>query len=181
MTAKNRIIIILLLIAIASYCVIQFEVLPARERKQAEYLQNQTDALTHDISVVKAFKSPYIGDASNVGNLFGRLPLCDVSMKFSIDSDNCTLTVSYMDVVQNIGEDKVKRDVVYNSLAAMAAIDNLRSVTCEFTGDSFTISRDQAQIILGELSELLENGLWNEKVQNQLNSFEFVEKFFNYQ
>lgn len=86
---------------------------------------NQTDALTHDISVVEDYKTSYIGNANNVSGLFEVLPLNNVSMKFEINSEDCTLTVNYLDTVWNIGEEKVQRNLVYNSVAAMAAIDNL--------------------------------------------------------
>ena len=53
-------------------------------------------------------------------------------MKFEIDSEACTLTVNYLDTVWNIGEEKVQRDLIYNSVAAMAAIDNLSGITYNF-------------------------------------------------
>ena len=175
MNKKSKIIICLLAIAAILFCIIQFGVIPANREKQAEYARNQTDALTHDISAIIDYKSPYIGDASNTGNLFWNLPLNNVDMKFEINSETCALTVNYLDTVWNIGEEKVQCDLVYNSVAAMAAIDNLSGIT-----ESYSFSRKQIEEVFGSpLSELLEQEKWNKEVQDKLNSTDFVEQFFS--
>lgn len=110
------------------------------------------------------YKSPYIGDASNIGNLFWNLPLNNVDMKFEINSETCALTVNYLDTVWNIGEEKVQCDLVYNSVAAMAAIDNLSGITYNFSGESYSFSRKQIEEVFGSpLSELLEQEKWNKR------------------
>ena len=180
MNKKSKIIICLLAIAAILFCIIQFGVIPANQEKQAEYARNQTDALTHDISAIMDYKSPYIGDASNIGNLFWNLPLNNVDMKFEINSETCALTVNYLDTVWNIGEEKVQCDLVYNSVAAMAAIDNLSGITYNFSGESYSFSRKQIEEVFGSpLSELLEKKKWNKEVQDKLNSTDFVEQFFS--
>ena len=128
MNKKNKIILGLLSVAIILFSTIQFWIIPTEEAKQADYARNQTDALTHDISAIEDYRFPYIGNASNIGGLFENLPLNDISKKYEINSDNCTLTVNYLDTVWNIGEEKVHRDLIYNSAAAMAAIDNLTAI-----------------------------------------------------
>lgn len=179
MTKKNKFIICLLSIAVILFCVIQFWVIPAKQVRQKEYALNQTDALTHDISAIENRKSSYIGDANNIANLFYSLPLCDISMKFQIDSETCALTVNYLDTVWNIGEEKVQRDLIYNSVAAMAAIDNLSEITYEFSGDSYSFDREQMEDIFGSpLSNLLEEGKWISDVQNKLSSKEFCQQFY---
>lgn len=136
-------------IAVILFCVIQFWIIPAKQARQNEYALNQTDALTHDISAIENCKSSYVGDANNTANLFYSLPLCDISMKFQIDSETCALTVNYLDTVWNIGEEKVQRDLIYNSVAAMAAIDNLSEITYEFSGDSYSFDREQMEDMFG--------------------------------
>jgi len=179
MGKKNKIIIGLMALAAVLFCIIQFCIIPANQNKQAEYAKNQTDALTHDISAIDDYKNPYVGDASNTFNLFRALPLNNISMKFQINSEDCSLTVSYLDTVWNVGEEKVHRDLVYNSVAAMAAIDNLTAITYEFSGDSFSFNRKQLETVLGSpLSELLDKDVWNEKVQSQMNSADFINQFY---
>ena len=101
-------------------------------------------------------------------------------MKFEINSETCALTVNYLDTVWNIGEEKVQCDLVYNSVAAMAAIDNLSGITYNFSGESYSFSRKQIEEVFGSpLSELLEQEKWNKEVQDKLNSTDFVEQFFS--
>lgn len=141
--------------------------------------KNQTDALTHDITSIEDYKNLYIGNASNVGNLFWNLPLNNVDMKFEIDSEACTLTVNYLDTVWNIGEEKVQRDLIYNSVAAMAAIDNLSGITYNFSGDSYSFERTQIEDVFGTpLSNLLEQEKWRNDVQDKLKDTDFVEQFY---
>ena len=179
MNKKSKVIISLLAIAIVLFCTILFWIIPTNQAKQAEYARNQTDALTHDISVVRDYKTSYIGDANNVSGLFEVLPLNNVSKKFEINSEDCILTVNYLDTVWNIGEEKVQRDLVYNSVAAMAAIDNLSGITYNFSGDSYTFTRKQIEDVFDTpLSNLLKQGNWSEEVQNKLNDMDFVGQFY---
>lgn len=180
MNKKNIIIICLLAVGILLFCTIRFVILPANERKQMQSAENQTDALTHDIAAVYEFKSAYVGDAVNSSHLFYALPLNNVSMTFEIDPDTCGLTVNYLETVDAIGEEKVLRDLVYNAAAAMAAIDNLSSITYQFTGDTYTFDRQQLEKIFGApLSALLEEDVWSEKVQVRLNDADFVGQFYS--
>lgn len=179
MDKKKRLTVVLLLIAVISFCIIKFVIIPYNNKLNDEYKLNQNDALTHDITAVEKYKSKYIGDNSNVTNLFYHLPLNSVSMKFQINADNGSLTVTYLDTVRNIGVEKVHRDLTYNSIAAMALIDNLSEITYEFSGDTFTFTREQIGRIVGyNLHDLLINH-WKEKVQTQLNSADFVNSFYN--
>lgn len=179
MNRKNKIIIGLVAIAAILFCIIQFWIVPANQQKQAEYAKNQTDALTHDITSIEDFKSAYVGDASNISNLFYALPLNNISMKFQIDSEECSLTVNYLDTVWNVGEEKVHRDLIYNTVAAMASIDNLTAVTYDFSGDSFSFTRTEIEEeFCTPLSDLLDKEIWSEKVQSQIASKDFVNQLY---
>lgn len=180
MRKKNILILCLLAVAILLFCTIRFGILPYNQAREAEYQQNQTDALTHDITAIQKFKNPYIGNASNTGNLFYALPLNNVPMTFEIDSKACTLTVIYSDTVQAIGAEKVRRNLIYNSAAAMAAIDNLAGITYRFSDESFSFTRTQFEDVLGSpLSDLLEPERWETDVQEPLASADFVALFFD--
>ncbi len=179
MSKKNKIIIGLLAIGIILFCVIQFWVLPANQAKKEAYAQGQTDALTHDISAIEPYRTAYLGDADNVRELFGTLPLNNVPRQFEINSEGCTLTVNYLDTVWNIGEEKVHRDLIYNTVAAMAAIDNLSGIIYNFSGDSFSFSRTQIEELFGApLSTLLDEETWRHDVQEKLKDTNFVEAFY---
>ena len=179
MNKKSKIIIGLLAVAVVLFCVIQFWIIPANQAKQEAYAQNQTDALTHDISAIEDYKTAYLGDANNVRDLFGNLPLNNIPRQFEINSDDCTLTVNYLDTVWNIGEDKVQRDLIYNTVAAMAAIDNLSGITYNFSGDSYSFERTQIEDIFGApLSNLIEQDKRSNDEQDKLKNTDFVEQFY---
>lgn len=180
MNKKNKIILILLAIAITLFIIVQFIAIPNIKNKEDKYIKNQTDSLTHDMSNIQEFKNKYIGDSSNTCNLFYNLPLNNIPMKFQINSKNCSLTVNYLDTIFDIGEKKVKRDLIYNSIIAMALIDNLTSITYEFSGDSFTFNRTSIEKKIGlNLSNILDKNTWKEQVQNKLNDTKFIDLFYN--
>ncbi len=180
MNRKNIIILCLLAVAVILFGMIQFWIIPADNAKQEEYAHNQTDALTHDISAVQNYKSPYIGDASNTINLFGVLPLNNLSKKFEIDSDACSLTVNYSDSIGGVAEEKLKRNLIYTSIAAMAAVDNLAKITYNFPDSSYSFGREQVEEVFGTpLSDLLDKEAWSKQVQENLSSADFVGQFFD--
>lgn len=165
--------------AVLLFCVILFWVIPAKERKQKEYEARQQDALTHDITSIEDYRTPYIGDAVNATQLFAKLPLGKVEKKYEIDSENGILTVSYLDTVWNIGESKVQQDLFYNTVATMASIDNLDGITYKFSGDSFSFTREQIEAIFGkDLSNLLEKEIWEEEVQSKIADRDFLTQFY---
>ncbi len=179
MNKKGKAIIVLLIIGVFAFCAVQFLLIPQINAKQEEYSANQNDSLTHDVESVLDYKSAYIGDNSNVANLFYHLPLNGTAMKFQIDSENCTLFVNYLDTVWNIGEEKVQRDLIYNSVAALALIDNLKQIAYEFSGDTFTFTRAAMEDYFGKgLSSLLDKEIWKEKIQSRLNDADFVSSFY---
>lgn len=180
MNKKNKVIICLLVIAVVLFFAIIFWMIPANQKKQADYTRDQTDARTHAISVIEEYRSAYVGDATNISGLFEHLPLNNISKKYEINSKDCTLTVNYLDTIWNIGEEKVQRDLIYNSVAAMAAIDNLNGITYNFSGNNYTFSRKEIEDVFGSpLSDLLLPEKWNNEVQIRLLSKEFCQQFYN--
>ena len=179
MNKKSKMIIGLLAVAVVLFCLIRFWIIPADQAKKETYAQNQTDALTHDISAIEDYRTAYLGDSTNVIELFGALPLNNIPKRFEINSDDCTLTVNYLDTVWDIREDTVQRDLVYNTVAAMAAIDNLSGITYNFSGDSYSFDRAQMEEVFGApLSDLLDQKTWNKNVQDKLKDAGFVGQFY---
>ncbi len=153
--------------------------IPNTERNQAIYNSNQQDALTHDVAAIEDYRTPYLGNAVNVSGLFEQLPLSNVEKKYQIDSEKCSLTISYLDTIWNIGEQKVHQDLLYNAIAAMASIDNLSSITYTFPGYSFLFTRAEMEEAFGnDLSSLLDEKVWKEKVQGKIADKDFLEQFY---
>jgi hypothetical protein len=179
MNNKSKIIITLLIIGTLLYSVVLFVIIPHNNARQKKYNIDQNDSLTHDIENVMDYKSDYIGDMSNAGNLFYHLPLNTISMKFELNPDECAFTVNYNEIVSNVGKDKVNRDLIYNSAAAMALIDNLKKITYRFNDDKFVFTRKQIEnAFAGDLSSLLNKKTWNEKVQSRLKDVNFIRSFY---
>lgn len=66
MNKKSKMIIGLLAVAVVLFCLIRFWIIPADQAKKETYAQNQTDALTHDISAIEDYRTAYLGDSTNV-------------------------------------------------------------------------------------------------------------------
>lgn len=178
MKKRNKIIIALIAIAVIMFCTICFFIIPNMERNQAIYNSNQQDALTHDITAIEDYRTRYLGNAANVSGLFEQLPLSNVEKKYQIDSEKCSLTISYLDTVWNIGEQKVYQDLLYNAIAAMASIDNLSSITYAFPEYSFSFTRaEMEEVFDNDLSSLLDEKIWKEKVQDRIADKDFLEQF----
>lgn len=179
MKKRNKIIIALIAIAVIMFCTICFFIIPNMERNQAIYNSNQQDALTHDITAIEDYRTRYLGNAANVSGLFEQLPLSNVEKKYQIDSEKCSLTISYLDTVWNIGEQKVYQDLLYNAIAAMASIDNLSSITYAFPEYSFSFTRaEMEEVFDNDLSSLLDEKIWKEKVQDRIADKDFLEQFY---
>lgn len=180
MTKKQRLIIVLLIIAVVLFSAVSFIIKPSINRTHRKQAQRQTDSLTHDISKCSKYKNKYVGNISNTANLFYNLPLNNINCKFSLDSQKCILTVFYLTKIDENDLSKVKRDLVYNSAAAFSLIDNLSAIKYEFSGNSFEFTRTDTEKIIGSLSgDILKKDIWKQKVTNKLSDEKFTEQFFS--
>lgn len=179
MNKKAIFAISLVVFAAALFCVLRFWVLPAREKVTQANVDTQNDPLTHDISAIDAYRSPYLGDASNVTGLFRALPLHNLSMTFEIDGEAGKLTVRYQTSAQTLGMTEVRRALAYNAAASMASIDNLRILNCIFEDATWSVTRERVEELLGTpLSRLLQPTDWRQEVQEKLTDAAFVDAFF---
>lgn len=178
MQRKNIWIVSLLVLGTVLLAAVVFWLLPAQERQQEQTHAAQTDARTHDFSAVLAYASPYVGDNSNTVNLFYHLPLGDVPSRFEIEEDT-RLYVRYQASASEIGMDKVRRDLIYDSAAAFALIENLDAVTYVFSDGSYVFTRTQMETLLGApLSALRGGTAMRDQVQARLEDADFVAAFF---
>lgn len=178
MKRKNIWIVSLLALGFALAAAAVFWLLPAQERQQAQQRAAQTDARTHDFAAVRAYASPYVGNNSNTVNLFSHLPLGDVPARFEI-GDDASLCVRYQAAAAEIGADKVRRDLVYDSAVAFALIDNLSAVTYAFSDGSYAFTRAQMEALLGApLSALRDGTAMHDRVQARLDDADFVASFY---
>jgi hypothetical protein len=174
MKNRNRIIIALLIIGTAMFGIVQFIVIPHSNEEKQKYTAAQLEPTTHDLSRILDYKSNYMGDASNFINLFHHLPLSDVNMDFQMFPNDYTAEVNYKNSIQNIGQEKVEKSLIYNSTAVFALIGNLKSIVYHFSGASYKVSRTDIEKLYDGIGNILEEPNWKNKVQSKLNDHEYV-------
>lgn len=181
MHRKSKWIICLLAIAVSLFCIIEFYAIPEKQADMDKYEERQADALTHDITSIDTYKNHYLGDAPNTTGLINALPLYDISKTFEIKDS--ALIVNYQASTGEIGKDKVRRDLVYNAIAAMGCIDALDNITFIFSDDEYAFSREEATKICeeafgnGNLTKLLIQGTWEKTVQQKIKEPDFARRF----
>ena len=91
---------------------------------------------------LKHYKSQYIGDNSNTSHLLSALPLSEYGYAFEIDSENCGLTINYNCTDWYNNENLyIHKALIYNSVSLFKLIDNLETITFNFSGSNYTITR----------------------------------------
>ncbi|MEW9095911.1 MAG: DUF4825 domain-containing protein [Clostridiaceae bacterium] len=179
MERRNFIIIILLVFGISAFGIAEFIIKPRQEEKRAKYRLEQQSSLTHDFKRLFKYKSKYMGDSSNIVNLNYSLPLSNISRTNEINSDELEYIINYEESVLNIGEEKVKTDLIYNATANFALIDNLKSITFNFTDSSYRIARNDVEDWYKvDLSSLVDETKWSKEVQEKLGEKNYVDEFW---
>lgn len=168
MAKKNVWIVLLMLVTGLAYICINQILLPEIHAQETLYESAQLDAYTHDITQVMDYRSPYMGNASNTGNLFYHLPLHQYPMTFSMEPETCALTVHYETASASVKQ--LQAQLAYNTLAAMSAIDNLQSVRYAFTDGEYYLTRQLMESQFGvPLSDLLDDTAnWQQAVEEKI-------------
>jgi len=178
MKARNKIIVCLAIMGIFLFGLVQGVIIPRNERKNAQYMAKQQNPTTHDLNSILKYKNKYMGNSSNIINLFYNLPLNNIPMSFELFPDKLRLEVNYKDTVESINENKAKKALIYNSTVAFALIDNLEGINYNFTGLTYKVSRSDVEKWYGQnLSDLLKSEEWKSKVQDKLKENEYVNGF----
>ena len=107
------------------------------------------------------YKSQYIGNNSNTSHLLNALPLSEYGYVFEIDSENYGLTINYNCTDWYNNENLyIHKALVYNSVSLFKWIDNLEYITFNFSGSSYTITREHCPL--------------NKNIEQKINDNEFV-------
>lgn len=165
-------------------------------QEKKAYARAQFDATTSDIDFITPYKNPYMGNASNIINLFYHLPLSGSSMKFHLFPDKLTAQVTYENTMlqagktnlKNISDDaklyqnvtdndatmEVKKSLIYNSTAAFALIDNLNSIEYIFSDVSYQVKRSDVESIYPDFKDIRNTNHWNKRVQKPLGKGDYI-------
>ena len=174
MKNRNKIILGLLIFGAILFGVVQFVVIPHNNAEKQKYAIAQLEPTTQNLSEISDYKNSYMGNASNIINLFHHLPLADVNMNFEMFPKDFTVEVNYKDTVQNIGEEKVKKALIYNSTASFALIENLKYIVYNFPGTSYKVSRTDVEKLYDDFDNILKESNWKSKVQNKLIDKQYI-------
>ena len=176
-TKQRDIIIIILIIVGVIIFTLQRYYVQSIDEKQNVYLNDQKEVTTCDLDYIMEYKNLYMGNASNLGNLFRKLPL-SVSIKdFQLYPDELTAQVNFNDSELNAGnQNEVNKSLSYNSIAAFALIDNLEGIIYKFTDITYTVTRDDIEAIYGNLDKLLEKDTWNKVIRDPFGDTEHIKE-----
>lgn len=107
------------------------------------------------------YKSQYIGNNSNTSHLLNALLLSEYGYVFEIDSKGCGLIVDYHCTDWYNNENLyIHKALVYNSVSLFKLIDNLEYITFNFSGSSYTITREHCPL--------------NKNIEQKINDNEFI-------
>lgn len=119
------------------------------------------------------YKSKYIGDNSNTGNLINSLPLSNYGYVFEIDDTDLIIDYHITDFQFNDNL-YVNKALIYNSVSLFGLIDNLNSITFNFSGSSYYVNRNNIVDNYSNYLKVFKNGNINKKNFNK-----YVEKVMN--
>ena len=192
---REKIIIILIIVAVIIFALQRYYV-HLIDEKQNKYLNDQQEVTTCDLDYIMEYKNLYMGNASNLGNLFRRLPL-RVSIKdFQLFPNELTAQINFNDSELNVGrasleskntavtgtvedihaiyQNEVNKSLSYNAIATFALIDNLEGIIYKFTDITYTVTRDDIEAIYVNLDNLLEKDTWNKVIRDPFGDKEYV-------
>lgn len=200
MKRKNKQIMLLLCVGVI--LTIVTAVIGARqEQAKKAYGREQFDATAADIAYITPYKNLYMGNASNMINLFYHLPLGGSSMKFHLFSEKLTVQVTYESTMiqagktnlQNISEDaknmtdisdddctvEVKKSLIYNATAAFSLIDNLNAIEYVFSDAKYQVKRADLESIYTDFKDIKNKNNWKTQVQEPLEKNDYINDITN--
>ena len=98
------------------------------------------------------------------------MPLSEYGYVFEIDSENCGVTVDYYFTDWYDNENLYyQRALAYNSVSAFALIGNLESITINFSGSSYSVTREAIEEKYPNYSDIFDDRTF---VSNVIKLFE---------
>ena len=129
------------------------------------------------------YKNNYVGNNSNTGNLINSLPLANNGYVFEIDNTHLIINYDMTDWYYN-DDLYVRKALIYNTVSLFSLIDNLESITFNFSGASYNAEKNNIVENYPNYIKVVENGKinkdnFNKYVEKCINDNEFVEENFN--
>ena len=129
------------------------------------------------------YKNKYVGNNSNDSHLIDNLPLAEYGYVFEIDSVNLGLTIDYHITDWYVNENHyLEKSLLYNSVSIFALIDNVEQITFNFSGNTYTVSRNQINELYPHFKDIVDKEInqdnFNKYLENKMNDNDFVEDTF---
>ncbi len=129
------------------------------------------------------YKNKYVGNNSNDSHLIDNLPLAEYGYVFEIDSVNLGLTIDYHITDWYVNENHyLEKSLLYNSVSIFALIDNVEQITFNFSGNTYTVSRNQINELYPHFKDIVDKEInqdnFNIYLENKMNDNNFVEDTF---
>lgn len=131
------------------------------------------------------YKNEYIGNNSNIGNLINNLPISEYGYVFEINSETKELIINYHVTHWYVKEDYplyLEKSLIYNTLSIFYLIDNVESITFNFTAASYNITRENIENIYPDIVKVTDKNTFNlyieDKVSDDAFTIYYYEKIF---
>ena len=139
-----------------------FYVLSNNQKQVEKEDVKQLSVETHNFNKVLAYENDYMGNNSNITNLFNKLPLSNYKYTVELEPDTFTAAINY-----NRSSDE--KAVIYNTTAAFVLIKNLEVIDMRFSDRSYVMTRENVEQWFGDdFERLIDPSIFKDKVQNAL-------------
>ncbi|WP_411748053.1 DUF4825 domain-containing protein [Psychrobacillus psychrotolerans] len=139
-----------------------FYVLSNNQKQVEKEDVKQLSVETHNFNKVLAYENDYMGNNSNITNLFNKLPLSNYKYSVELEPDTFTAAINY-----NTSSDE--KAVIYNTTAAFVLIKNLEVIDMRFSDQSYVMTRENVEQWFGDdFERLIDPSIFKDKVQNAL-------------
>ncbi len=129
------------------------------------------------------YKNSYVGNNSNDSHLIDNLPLAEYGYVFEIDTANLGLTIDYhiTDWYVN-GNHYLEKSLLYNSVSIFTLINNVKQITFNFSGNTYTVTRNQVEELYPHFKDISDKEInqnnFNEYLESKMNDNDFVLNIF---
>lgn len=104
------------------------------------------------------YQNKYVGNNSNTRQLIENLPLSEYGFVFEIDSENNGIIIDYHHTDWYNNENMyIQKALVYNSITSFALIDNLNYIRFNFSGSTYSVTREAIENNDPHFKDLLTN------------------------
>ena len=178
MNLKKAFLFFAVFLAAIAYGVYQYIILP----RQGGYytITTTTSYDVPDISSLLEYQNLYMGDSSNLINLFYSLPLGELPQDFELNSTEYSFGINYRVSTPAVDMHYLNDALIYDATAAFTLIDNLEIIRFRFRDTTFEVQRKNVESQFEDLTKLLDKNNWQRHVVDEIDNISFDSIFETY-